>query len=308
MRFVFSPKYSIDIGDHAFPTRKFEAAARLLLGEGLLSPEDGVEPRPPAREQLLLVHTADWVDRALSGRLTLEEETLLELPCSKEVAEAHALSVSGTLLACRLALEQGLGLHFGGGSHHAFADHGEGFCVFNDIACGVRQMLKERRIERAMVVDLDVHQGNGTASIFAEEPAVFTFSMHQENLYPLSKPPGSLDIGLEAGTGDAKYLKILLEQLPAALDSHRPQLVVYQAGVDVYAGDMLGELELSADGIARRDEAVFEGCFSRSIPIVLTLGGGYASSMEETAALHAQTAKVALRLAETWRIGGGTHV
>src|SRR6185369_16775067 len=169
------------------------------------------------------------------------------------LAEAHALSVSGTILTCREALSTGLGLHCGGGSHHAFPNHGEGFCVFNDIACGILKMIQERRVVRAMVVDLDVHQGNGTAAIFHGRPEVFTFSMHQGDIYPTPKTPGSLDVELRAGAGNREFLETLEKHLPKILDSHRPELVVYQAGADVYENDVLGGLKLTREGVRLRD-------------------------------------------------------
>lgn len=289
MKLFFSPKYTVDIGDHVFPTRKFAMAAELLKDTGTF-----VEPTMPSRQDLLVAHTQDWVDRVLGGKLTLKEETLMELPWSLLLAEAHALCVSGTILACREALATGLGLHCGGGSHHAFSDRGEGFCVFNDIACGILKMREERRIARAMVVDLDVHQGNGTAAIFKDRPEVFTFSMHQGDIYPTPKTPGTLDVELRSGTGNWEFLEILEKHLPKILDQHKPDLVVYQSGVDVYECDLLGGLKLTKEGIRQRDEAVFRHCLARRIPVAVTLGGGYAERLEDTAALHAQTLKTAM--------------
>ncbi len=283
MRLFFSPKYAADIGDHVFPTRKFALVAKAMEGEGEL-----VEPALPSRDDILLAHDEVWVDQVLDGRLTLEQETLLELPWSPAVSVAHQLQVSGTILACREALEQGVGLHIGGGSHHAFADHGEGFCVFNDIACGIFVMRRERRITRAAVIDLDVHHGNGTASLFAADPDVFTFSMHQQSLYPEHKPPSSLDVGLPDGLGDADYLERLEKNLPRVFE-HEPELVVYQAGVDCGEHDLLGGLKLTAAGLKRRDELVRDSCRRRGVPAAVTLGGGYAADLAETARLHAQT-------------------
>ena len=280
-----------------FPTRKFEMTAERLRRERLAKGGDFAEPASPTREDLLAAHTARWVDAVLEGRLTLDEETVLELPWSRALADAHALAVAGTILACREALAKGMGFHIGGGSHHAFPDHGEGFCVFNDLACGLRRMFAEGRIRRALVVDLDVHQGNGTNAIFAGDPDVFTFSMHQRDIYPVPKVPGSLDIELKAGDGDAEYLRLLEEHLPKMLDRHKPELAVYQAGVDCYEKDLLGGLRLTKDGLRSRDEKVFKSCRSRGIPVAVTLGGGYAAEFDDTVELHAQTAKTAMEFA-----------
>ena len=280
---VFSSDYVVDIGGHVFPTRKFALAAELLRGRVAL-----VEPMLPTREQLLLAHDEAWVDKVLECRMTLDDETRMELPFSPAVSRAHQLAAGGTILACRAAPERGAGMHCGGGSHHAFADHGEGFCALNDIAVGILEMRQQRRISRAAVVDLDVHQGNGTAAIFAGDPGVFTFSMHQFDLYPAVKPPSSLDISLTAGASDDEYLSLLEKSLPAAFSGH-PELVVYQAGVDGYENDLLGGLKLTSAGLKRRDELVRDACRARGVPLAVTLGGGYADSVEAAARLHAQT-------------------
>ena len=231
--------------------------------------------------------------KAVSGGLTPEEEALLELRWSPALSAAHRLCARGTLEACRDALKGGLGLHVGGGSHHAFAGHGEGYCLLNDLAAALLALQAERRLSRAAVVDLDVHQGNGTAAILAGRQGLFTFSMHQEDLYPAVKPPSTRDVGLPAGTEDAKYLRILEEELAAFL-ARRPELVLYQAGVDVWEGDALGGLALSAEGVAARDRLVFSACRARGIPVAVTLGGGYAERPETTAELHARTMRIAL--------------
>jgi len=286
VRLVYSPKYVVDIGDHVFPTRKFGMAAEALRGRVEI-----VEPQEPSKDDLLLAHTPAWVDKVLSGKMSLEDETLMELPFSPAVSLAHQLGFSGTILACREALSTGVGLHAGGGSHHAFADHGEGFCVLNDIAGGIIKMRVEKRISRAAVIDLDVHQGNGTAAIFAGDPDVFTFSMHQDDLYPSKKERSSLGVGLKAGTGDKEYLKLLEENIDKVFE-HQPELVVYQAGVDCYEGDVLGGLKLTIDGLARRDRLVFEACRARSVPAAVVLGGGYATLIKETVSLHARTLQI----------------
>lgn len=308
MRVFNSPRYTVDMGDHVFPTAKFFLTARRLLREGVILPADLVDPGPPDREDLLLAHDADWVDKVLEGRLTPEDEERLELPFSPALAASHLISVQGTVLACREALATGLGLHIGGGAHHAMRGHGEGFCVLNDIAVGALKMLAEGRARRAAVIDLDVHQGNGTAEILKDRPEVFTFSMHQESGYPEVKSPGSLDIGLPERTGDAAYLKALEAALPEVLDGHRPELVVYQAGADPFFQDQLGALALTQEGLEARDIAVFRACLGRGVPVAVTLGGGYAARLEDTVAIHATTLKTGL---ECWKesreITGGSR-
>lgn len=283
MKLFFSPAYSAGIGDHVFPTSKFGLAAEALRGKA-----EFVEPALPSRAELLSAHDESWVDKVLGCRMTLEDEALMELPFGVEVSRAHQLQVSGTIMACREALAGGIGLHAGGGSHHAFRDHGEGFCVLNDIACGILKMIEEGRIRRAAVVDLDAHQGNGTAAIFAADERVFTFSMHQQSLYPRIKPAGSLDVGLDDGTGDTEYLDKLRASLPKVLE-FRPELVVYQAGVDCAEGDLLGGLRLSKEGLLERDKTVYTTFRTEGISTAVTLGGGYGRDLSVTAGLHAQT-------------------
>ncbi|MEE8425488.1 MAG: histone deacetylase [Elusimicrobiota bacterium] len=260
-----------------------------------------VDPGMPSEADLELAHTKDWVRRTLKGELGLADETRMELPCSPELVVAHAKQAAGTYLACREALETGLGLHIGGGSHHAFADHGEGFCIFNDLAAALIKLRKEGVLESAAVVDLDVHQGNGTASILDKEPALFTLSLHQGGIYPFAGPSptdcaGTADVALPAGMGDGKYLKLLSARLEGFLDERRPGLVLYQAGVDCWEGDLLGSLSLTREGLAARDRMVFEACLKRGIPAAVALGGGYAERLEDTVALHVQTLNTALEL------------
>ena len=285
-RVVFSPRYEVDYGDHSFATRKFSLAA-----ETLRPSVDLIEPTLPEREDILLAHSAVWTDKVLTASLTLADLTLLELPFSPAISLAHRLAVGGTVLAVRHALESGVGLHCGGGSHHAFRDHGEGYCALNDIAVAILRLRDEKKIRRAAVVDLDVHQGNGTAAIFAGDETVFTFSMHQDDIYPERKERSSLDVGLRAGTGDAEYGDKLRRGLTAVMD-FKPDLVVYQAGVDVWEKDRLGGLRLTEKGILDRDAIVLDACRKRNTPVVVTLGGGYGPTPEDTAWLHTNTLRI----------------
>ncbi|MEK7383199.1 MAG: histone deacetylase [Elusimicrobiota bacterium] len=285
-RLVFSPRYEVSYGDHDFLTRKFSLTAKSLEGVAVL-----VESADPSREDIRLAHDEAWTEKMISGSLSGEDLVRLELPCSPEIALAHRLAVGGTLLAARHALECGYGLHCGGGSHHAFRDHGEGYCALNDIAVAILKLRKEGKIRRAAVVDLDVHQGNGTASIFAGDPDTFTFSMHQGDLYPIPKEKSSLDMELSAGTGDAEYYDRLRHGLKAVMD-FKPELVVYQAGVDVWEQDRLGGLALTERGVLDMDMAVREACLLHQVPVVVTLGGGYGPTPEDTARLHERTLRL----------------
>jgi len=293
-RWFHSPKYTVDVGAHTFPTIKFQKTAEALVERGVLREVDRVEPELPVRDDLLLVHTAEWCTRVLEGTMTLDDEMRAELPWSKALALAHSLAVSGTLLAAREALAAGLGIHVGGGAHHAFADHGEGFCLLNDLAVTAERLRRGGLAKKVLICDLDVHQGNGTAAIFRGSLDVFTFSMHQEEGYPEKRERSSIDVALPTGTKDREYQDALTHRFPAALDAHRPDLVLYQAGVDVHEKDQLGSLKLTTQGVAARDRFVFEACSRRAIPIALTLGGGYSPRLGDTVSLHVRTVREAL--------------
>ncbi len=293
---VFSEKYTLRSCGHVFRADKFEAALKILLKERIIKRAGIQEPRMPSKADLRLAHTAAWVKKIMSGGLTPSDMARSELNITTEMLEAHLMSAGGTILAARLALETGLGVNCGGGAHHAFSDHGEGFCLINDIAVAVNRMRAEKRIRRALIIDLDAHQGNGTAEIFRGDKDVFTFSIHQRGIYPERMERGSLDLELPAGAGNKAYLKLLKENLPRVLRRARPDLVIYNAGVDVYEKDLLGGLKLTMAGVRSRDEMVFRECFARKIPTVLVLSGGYAANFADTARLHANTIKAAFRL------------
>ncbi|MDP3543334.1 MAG: histone deacetylase [Elusimicrobiota bacterium] len=288
-RVVYSSRYEVDYGEHSFSTRKFRLAA-----DACRSFAEIVEPPEPSRQALLLVHGSDWVEKLMTGVLSPADIARLELPFSPEIARAHRLAAGGTLLAARHALETGVGLHAGGGAHHAFKDHGEGYCAVNDIAFAILSLRSEGMIETAAVIDLDVHQGNGTASIFEMDPDTFTFSMHQYGLYPEVRRRSSLDVELAAGTGDSAYCDKLKHGLRAVMES-KPDLVIYQAGVDVWEHDRLGGLKLTEAGIKDRDMAVYDICRVYQVPVAVTLGGGYGPTPEDTARLHAATLKLFAR-------------
>jgi acetoin utilization deacetylase AcuC-like enzyme len=296
---LYSPRYHIDIGLHVFPTAKYHSIHARLIETRVISPEDVVEPDPASWDQLALVHTGDYLTRIRAGQLTAEEIGELQLPWSAPMVEGFRLMVGGTVDAAALAArgpDSGFAIvfHLGGGLHHAFPNHGEGFCPFNDVAVAVR-VLQARGVERVAIVDLDVHHGNGTAFIFESDPRVFTFSMHQQHNYPAWKPRGTLDIGLPDGAGDATYLGHLERALPKVV-AHDAQCVFYLAGGDPYLDDQLGGLRLTMDGLRQRDRMVMNAMKAAGVPLVVTLAGGYARHLEDTVAIHCATVEEAARL------------
>ncbi|HEX8143037.1 MAG TPA: histone deacetylase [Pyrinomonadaceae bacterium] len=293
MRVFYTPRYYADIGEgHVFPIRKFELVRDRLLREGTLRPADIFEPQPASIADVLLVHTDDYVTRLRAGTLTARELRRLGLPWSKALVRRSFLAAGGTLAASRAALAEGIGSNLAGGTHHAFPDRGEGFCVLNDVAIAIRVLFREGLIERAGVVDCDVHQGNGTATIFADDPRVFTFSMHGAKNYPLFKARSTLDVELPDKTTDEFYLETLAAHLPRVFD-HEPDIVFYLGGADPYAGDRLGRLALSIAGLRARDEHVLRECAARRVPAVTVMSGGYAEEIDDTVEIHCNTIRAA---------------
>jgi acetoin utilization deacetylase AcuC-like enzyme len=272
---------------------KYRLLREALLASGLLQANELVPAEPVEVEALLLVHTPRWVRAMLEDHLTESEERRLGFPWSPELVTRSRAAVGGTCAAAARALTEGIGGNLAGGTHHAFPDHGEGYCVFNDIAVSIRVLQAEGSVRRALVVDLDVHQGNGTAAVFDEDPDVFTFSMHGERNFPFRKQRSSLDIGLPDGVGDDVYLDVLSRHLPRVLEAARPDIVYYQAGVDPLAEDTLGRLSLTHAGLEARDTFVLEAARRSGIPVVVTLGGGYARPLEATVRAHIGTYRAA---------------
>jgi acetoin utilization deacetylase AcuC-like enzyme len=289
MRVSYTPRYYADIGEgHVFPIRKFELVRDRLLAEGTLRPEQLVEPQPAPIADALLVHTEDYVTRLRAGTLTPREIRRLGLPWSKALVRRSFLAAGGTIAAARFALAEGVGSNLAGGTHHAFADHGEGFCVLNDVAIAIRVLRRDGAIQRAAVVDCDVHQGNGTAAIFDGDPDAFTFSMHGAKNYPLFKIPSSLDIELPDATTDADYLETLQKHLPRVF-AHAPDILFYLGGADPYVNDKLGRLALTIEGLRARDELVLRACRDARIPVVTVMSGGYAKEISDTVEIHCNT-------------------
>ncbi len=291
---IYDPSYEVDIGPHVFPTRKYRLVRDRLLAEGVISESDLIRPRPASDAELALVHTPEYLRKIARGDFTLPEIMVLEVPFTPELAAASRLCAGGSVLTGRLALEGGAAVHLGGGFHHAFPDHGEGFCLINDVAVAIRSLQQGGEIRRAAVVDLDVHHGNGTAAIFAGDDRTATFSMHQERNYPAVKPPSDIDIPLRDGTGDEEYLGLLSESLPKLLDGQRPDLAFYLAGADPYREDQLGGLGLTLPGLAARDAFVIRALRERGIACAVVLAGGYAVRTGDTIAIHAATVRTAL--------------
>jgi acetoin utilization deacetylase AcuC-like enzyme len=295
---AYHADYVVDVGEgHRFPMRKYGLVYDQLMAEGTLCAEQIVSPAPVSVETLLLVHHRDYVERFLAGQMTSKEMRALGLPWSTALVRRARLAVQGTLLASRLALRYGLAANLAGGSHHAFADHGEGFSVFHDMAVAVRVLQRDCGLQRVGIIDCDVHQGNGTAVIFQHDPRVYTCSFHGEKNYPFRKATSQLDIALPDDTDDAAYLQALKTYVPRMLDEARPEVVWYQAGVDPYEGDKLGRLSLTLEGLRQRDHYVLETCRTANIPVVVTMGGGYAPQIEDIVEAHCNTIRVACQLA-----------
>ncbi len=293
MKLVYSDQYDLNLGDHVFPSVKYKLTKEKLLRDGAAQAADIVEPEPASDDDVGLVHDRHYIWKLKNAKLSYVEILRLEIPYSPELVRAVWLCAGGSILAARQALEDGVAANIGGGFHHAFPDHGEGFCVLHDVAIAIRRLQKDRTIERAMTVDCDVHHGNGTAAIFAADPSVFTFSIHQENNYPYPKPPSSLDINLADGVGDDEYLARLEEGLDKSLANFQPDLLFYLAGADPYREDQLGGLKLSLEGLEKRDQMVFEKARAKKIPVAITLAGGYARHVEDTIKIHTNTLRAA---------------
>jgi len=297
MHAAYSDRYVIDLPEHhTFPIQKYRLISERLLAEGTLAQTDLVEPGLATDEDLMLVHTSDYVNRMQDGQLTDRELRRLGLPWSPKLVQRSRSSVSGTVTAAGIAITEGVAANLGGGTHHAYADHGEGYCVFNDIAVAIRVMRRERAIQKALIVDLDVHQGNGTAAIFADDENTFTFSIHGAKNYPLRKEISNFDLALSDKTGDKEYLATLAEYLPGILKSFNPDIMFYQAGVDPFFDDRLGRLSLTHDGLRQRDEYVLWNSMQSGIPVVITIGGGYARNVSDTVEAHCSTIRAACQI------------
>jgi acetoin utilization deacetylase AcuC-like enzyme len=299
MRVFYTPRYYADIGEgHIFPIRKFELVKDKLLSEGTLRPPNIVEPTPATIGEVRLVHTEDYVSRLCDGALTVKEIRRLGLPWSESLVRRSFYAVGGTIGAALAALEDGYASNLAGGTHHSFPDRGEGYCVFNDVAIAIRVLRQRGEIRRAAIVDCDVHQGNGTATIFENDEETFTFSIHGANNYPLFKARSTLDIELPDKTSDATYLDVLVTHLPMVF-GHGPDIIFYLAGADPYSGDKLGRLDLSIEGLKQRDGVVLQESFAHEVPLVTVMSGGYGKDINDTVEIHCNTIRMVREVFES---------
>ncbi len=329
-KLVYTDDYYLPIGAHVFPAEKYRMIWRRLQESGIAERSDFVAPEPASDDDILLVHTPEYVKKLKTGTLSAMEEMEMEIPYSPELVKAFWLAAGGSILASKLALQDGIAVNIGGGFHHAFPDHGEGFCMIHDVAVGIKRLHQEGKLRRAMTVDCDVHDGNGTAAIFppktrtaqplpsvagfqhnlrevnaqlrdssSGELEVFTISLHQANNYPAYKPPSSIDVHLPDATTDEQYLGWLEQALSSGLRQFEPELLCYIAGADPYAQDQLGGLALTIDGLKRRDELVLRVARSRNIPVMITYAGGYAVHVDDTVTIHCNTVVAAREVCQS---------
>ncbi len=295
MKIFYSDHFVLPLPpEHRFPMLKYAQLRQRVVESRLVSPENLIIPPPATDEELGRVHTADYIRRVQHGELTRAEIRQLGFPWSPELAERARRSVGATLAACRAALREGFAANLAGGTHHAFRDQPQGYCVFNDSAVAARAMQAEGRVQRVLIIDCDVHQGNGTAAIFAADPTVFTFSIHGAKNFPFRKESSDLDVALEDKADDATYLAALEQGLATALRYAQADLVIYLAGADPYMGDRLGRLALSKVGLAARDRLVFNYCQAARLPIAIAMAGGYAPNVADIVDIHFETLKIAV--------------
>ena len=288
-----SARYSFPLPEgHRFPVAKYELLRRAVLEEGIVRSEELHEPARATRDDLLRVHSAAYVDGFTRGELEPSAMRRIGLPWSEALVERSYRAVGGTMEAAAWALSHGVAMNLAGGTHHAFPDHGEGFCVFNDVAIAIRALRAAGRARRVAIIDLDVHQGNGTHAVFAGDDETYTFSMHGRKNYPFHKVAGRLDVELDDGTGDDEYLERLARALPGVLSAASPELVIYLAGSDPHEGDRLGRLRMTFEGLARRDAMVIESCRDVGIPVCVTISGGYGARIEDSVSVHVRTARI----------------
>jgi acetoin utilization deacetylase AcuC-like enzyme len=296
-KLVYHNGYDLNLGEHVFPSQKFRLIAETLFEEGIGARGDFLTPEPASDEDILRVHTREWVDKLKTGTLTASEIMKLEIPYSREAVEACWLAAGGSILAGQSALRDGFGCNLGGGFHHAYPGHGEGFCAIHDVAVAIRRLQHDGAIRKAIVVDTDVHQGNGTAAIFADDASVFTLSIHQENNYPAYKPPSDVDLEMADRVDDDEYLGALIPAVEAALDEFQPEILFYVGGADPFCEDQLGGLSLTKNGLKTRDRRVFLETRRRGIPVATALAGGYARRIEDTIRIHVNTIVAAREVA-----------
>lgn len=297
MRAFYSDHFVLPLPDgHKFPMAKYSRLRERLLAESIVALDDLHEAPLATIEDLQLVHAPEYVEAVVTGTVPHEIQRRIGFPWSPQMVERSRRSVGATIAAAHAALDDGVAANLAGGTHHAFADRGEGFCVFNDVAVAARVLQQHQLARRIAIVDLDVHQGNGTAAIFAGDPSVFTFSMHGDKNFPFRKEASDLDVPLADGTGDAEYLSLLQSHLHDVLNRHQPDFVFYLAGADPFEGDRLGRIKMTIDGLERRDEMVLEACTRARLPVAISMSGGYANDIDAIVTIHANTIRVARSL------------
>ena len=306
-KLIYHERYDLNLGAHVFPSQKFRLIHELLLREGIATKDDFLRPDSASDEDILRVHTPDWVHKLKNGTLTASDVMKLEVPYSPELVEAVWLAAGGSILAAQSAMRDGFGCNLGGGFHHAYPGHGEGFCAIHDVAVAIRKLQSDGAIRKALVVDTDVHHGNGTAAIFKTDKSVFTISIHQENNYPAHKPASNIDLDMADRVDDDEYLGALIPAVEQALDEFQPDILLYVGGADPYCEDQLGGLSLTKEGLKQRDRRVFEEARSRKIPVATVLAGGYARRVEDTVRIHVNTILAARDVAEKYPQFTSTH-
>ena len=294
LKIAYHPIYRHHLPDgHRFPMLKYDLLPKQLLYEGSCETDNFFEPGLPDHNHILNVHTQQYLDNLLELTLDPRAARKIGFPLSKELVERELIITQGTMLGCEFSLKHGISMNIAGGTHHAYTDHGEAFCLLNDQAVGARYLQNKKLVKKILIVDLDVHQGNGTAEIFQNDPSVFTFSMHGKNNYPFKKETSDLDIALDDKTGDETYLSLLKTTLPKLIAQEKPDFIFYLSGVDIVDSDKLGKLSLSLDGCKKRDEIVLETCHKLQIPVQCSMGGGYSPDIKVIVEAHANTYRLA---------------
>lgn len=301
MKIFYTDQFVLPLPEgHRFPMRKYARLRERVIASGIVPPHELVEPESASEGQLTAVHTVDYVHRVLNGELEYQEQRRIGFPWSPAMVERSRRSVGATIGAARAAFHDGFAVNLAGGTHHAYADRGEGYCVFNDVAVAIQTLRREKRIRRAVIFDCDVHQGNGTAALFNDDPDVFSFSVHGANNFPFRKERSTLDIALPDHSGDGPFLAAIREGLDSAFAAGSYDLAFYIAGADAHEGDRLGRLNVTREALAERDRTVLEMCARLSVPVVVVMGGGYGKEIEETVSIHLNSVLTAASLAATW--------
>ena len=298
MKIYYSDTFEVPLpADHRFPMIKYRLLREAVLADHLIPQENIIIAPEATRSQLALVHTKSYIDKVLSGKLTEKEVRRIGFPWSPQLVVRSRHSVGGTIAACFTAYEEGISLNLAGGTHHAFPNYGQGYCIFNDVAIATRCIQNEKQIHNILIIDCDVHQGNGTALTFQDDPNVFTYSIHAKKNFPVHKRKSNLDIELEDNIGDQDYLNRLSKSIQIAIELAKPEFAIFLAGADPYSGDRLGRLSISKKGLKERDKLIMSKCYQKGIPLSIVMSGGYASNINDTVQIHLNTVRIAAHFA-----------